>query len=281
MFGVGNLVFYTNLALFVLVNVVQILDFTILSIFLDLDNLSWASYTNLWKPLEFFSYNGYAVGVLLVNHFFWEYMELYMLKYRNNKVDDSVSKFISATRNKLPKHLLFGYLLILGCGLYLYAPFRMVYGNLPLILHISGTFGVIFAETQSARPNGDRLQTFFHCAAMFLVMAVGMFVTARGSSLFWIVKFASVFPYFFAAFANLPKGEKMLKMRAEIKMFKHLCDSVVIVLFLRDRATEVNAFLHRRGMPLEQIPCDPPTVMTIVYSFNDNLWRVIERFGGG
>jgi len=161
---------------------------------------------------------------LIVNHVFWDLMERHMLKMRR-KDENSISRFIANSDHRSTKRALeiytFGACVLLTyfeglvCGL--------VFGL--------GCVLLVVVKTESLRSDEDEMQTAWHCSGFILVLLVAVYVLTKGHELLWVVKFSSVFPYFFMFITSI-SAHGMLKMRSEIKMFKHLFDAMA-VLFVR------------------------------------------------
>ena len=151
----------------------------------------------------------------------WECFEDFMLAHKTKEMN-SISKFIARSSNQNIKRLLELYALLLtllvwrATGRY----FAGLFGF--------GMFCLLMVKTESMNIHSDDFQTFTHCSGMILVMIVSTALSTPKPQIFWIVKFTSIMPYFFQFMTSLPTHTK-LKMRAEIKMFKHLGDLIILV----------------------------------------------------
>jgi hypothetical protein len=179
-------------------------------------------FTESISPLHRFKRFRFEAAVALtVNHIIWEMIEDHLLKNKDKKTD-SISKFLANSTNKRFKHLLTFYLciftlIILWCE-------SVMWG----LIFIIGWTIVIFVKTESSIKDGDEMQTGVHCVGMIVVILVAICITTTKTDVFWINKFSSIFPYFFMFISSI-SSHTSLKMRAEIKMFKHLCDIIVVV----------------------------------------------------
>lgn len=166
-----------------------------------------------------------ALGLLLMNHVFWEIFEHHVLATKRTKTS-SISQYIRLVEFKTVRWVLAFYYAVIcvlvGCCDSLLAGFVMILSHLLLIE----------VKTESDVHNGDELSTSTHCMGMVLALMVAISITTSHTDVFWITKFASVFPYFFM-FISSTASHKAIKMRSEIKMFKHLCDTMVTVLLIR------------------------------------------------
>ena len=167
--------------------------------------------------------------VLGAHMYVWECFERCLLLTTNNggkqQKYNSISQFIADSENKHFKHVLNFYGLFVMPALLLYAGMLV-----PFWFFFLGMVLLILVKTESRNNNGDDFQSFTHGLGMVIVIMVGVTITSYHRDLLWIAKFSSILPYFYQFATSLPT-HKLLKIRAECKLFKHLGDLIVVVVY--------------------------------------------------
>jgi hypothetical protein len=162
--------------------------------------------------------------VLFVNRVFWDNMERHMLSTRKNK-ENSISNYMANPGHKRAKRALEAYTLV-GAILMM-----CLEGLVCDTVFAIGCALLVLLEAKLLRPDEDDIQTVWNCFGLIIVPLVAICTLTKGHEILLIVKFSSVFPYFFMIVASVP-AHGMLKMRSEIQLYKHLFDAMV-VLFVR------------------------------------------------
>lgn len=162
--------------------------------------------------------------ILAVNHVMWECVD-HHLQGHKSKSEDSISKYIAKPRNKRFRMVLTAYSFLAFVLICVFV------GLIPGLIFAIGVCLLIFAKTESYIAGGDEFQTGVHCSGMFIVTGIAIYVFLQQREVLSIVKMSSVLPYLFMFITSVTSHHR-LKIRSEVKMFKHLFDCMAL-LFVR------------------------------------------------
>eukprot|EP00041_Stephanoeca_diplocostata_P040303 m.1639084 g.1639084 ORF g.1639084 m.1639084 type:complete len:306 (-) comp32982_c0_seq1:213-1130(-) len=180
---------------------------------------------------DFPSLSGYNVAVLAclaIHLIFWECVEEHLInEISTNTKICSISRYIANGKNqKFKNYCLLPYCVVLILFLF------TLNGIWSSVAFSVGMILLLFVKTESHKGNDkDDFQTDAHCTGMIIVLGVAITLTTHRQDMLWIVQFSSILPYFYRFLTSL-SSHHLIKIRSEVKMFKHLGDLIVSLLIV-------------------------------------------------